>query len=90
MEINRYFVEKEFFMNTAQLRKELHEYIDQADDRLLRLVRGMFQADNDDFTLPGKPMSEETLKRRVRAAKSRISSGQFTSQEDLESEMEEW
>lgn len=77
-------------MGTTQLREELHQYIDQADDRILRLVRGMFQADIDDYTLPGEPMSEDTLTQRVRAAKSRISSGQFTSQEDLEREMEEW
>ena len=77
-------------MGTAQLREELHKYIDQADDRILRLVKEMFQADTDDYTLPGEPMTEETLKQRVGAAKSRISSGQFTSQEDLEKEMEEW
>jgi len=44
----------------------------------------MFQADIEDYTQPGEPMSEETLKPRVQAAKSRISSRQFTSQEDLE------
>ena len=77
-------------MGTLQLREELHRYIDQADDRILRLVKGMFQADVDDYTLPGEPMSEATLKQRVKAAKSRISSGQFTSQEDLEKEMKEW
>ena len=77
-------------MGTIQLREELHKYIDQADDRILRLVKGMFQADTDDYTLPGASMSEETLKERVKAAKSRINSGQFTSQEDLESEMKEW
>ncbi|UII19596.1 hypothetical protein [Fulvivirga ligni] len=77
-------------MNTVQLRKELHEYIDQADERTLRLVRGVFQTDREDFTLPGEPMSEETLKQRIKDAKARISSGQFTSHEDLENEMEEW
>ncbi|MEO9872336.1 hypothetical protein [Ekhidna sp.] len=77
-------------MGTAKLREELHKYIDQADDRILRLVRGMFQADLDDYTLPGEPMSEPTLRQRVKAAKSRINSGQFTSQEDLEQEMKEW
>ncbi len=86
---NRYFVRNECFMGTTQLREELHKYIDKADDRILRLVKGMFQAD-EDYTVPGEPMSEDTLKERVRAAKSRISSGQFTSQEDLEREMEEW
>lgn len=87
---NRYFVVNECFMGTTQLREELHKYIDKADDRILRLVKGMFQADTEDYTLPGEPMSEETLKERVRSAKIRISSGQFTSQEDLEREMEEW
>ena len=77
-------------MGTAQLREELHSYIDKADERILRLVKGMFQADFEDYTLPGEPMSEETLRQRARAAKSRIESGQFTSQEDLEREMEEW
>ena len=77
-------------MGTVQLREELHRYIDQADDRMLRLVKGLFQADRDDYVLPGEPMSEEALKQRVRAAKSRISAGQFTSQEDLEEEMKEW
>lgn len=87
---NRYFVRKEYVMGTIQLREELHKYIDQADDRILRLVKGMFQADTDDYTLPDEQISEETLKIRVNAAKSRINSGQFTSQEDLESEMKEW
>lgn len=44
----------------------------------------------EDSTLPGEPMSNETLKNRIRAAKSRIRSGQFTTQEDLEKEMKEW
>lgn len=49
-------------MSTAQLKKELHEYIDNADERLLHLVYGMFQADQQDYTLPGEPMSEAVLK----------------------------
>lgn len=77
-------------MGTSQLKKELHEFIDNADERLLYLVYGLFQADQQDYTLPGKPMSEDVLKSRVRAAKARIKAGQFTTQEDLEREMEEW
>lgn len=77
-------------MSTTQLKKELHEYIDNADERLLNLIHGMFRADKQDYTLPERPMSEDTLKTRVRAAKARIQAGQFTIQEDLEREMEEW
>jgi putative addiction module component (TIGR02574 family) len=55
---NRYFVVNECFMETAQLREELHKYIDQADDRILRLVKGMFQADSDDYELSEEQQEE--------------------------------
>ena len=32
-------------MQTTTLREELHSYIDQADDRVLKLIYGMMQAD---------------------------------------------
>ena len=32
-------------MQTTTLREELHHYIDQADDRLLKLIYGMMKAD---------------------------------------------
>ncbi len=44
----------------------------------------------EDYTQPGKPMSSSELKSRVKTAKSRIKSGKFTSQADLEKEMNEW
>ena len=76
-------------MSTTELREEVHRYIDQADDRVLRLVKGLLQADLD-YTIPGEPMTQNQLEDRVKAAKSRIESGRFTTQEDLEREMEEW
>ncbi len=77
-------------MEQSQLREELHKYIDKADERILRIVKELFQTDIEDYTLSGEPMSEDTLKLRVRAARERIESGQFISQEDLESEIKEW
>ncbi|MFT7197631.1 MAG: hypothetical protein ACI83W_002002 [Marinoscillum sp.] len=44
---NRYFVEKRFEMNTTQMRQKIHEYVDQADNRLLILIHGMIEADRD-------------------------------------------
>lgn len=76
-------------MGTAKLREAVHKYIDQADDRVLRLVKGLLEADMD-YTVPGTPMNQTQLENRVKEAKSRIKAGQFTTQEDLESEMEEW
>jgi len=47
MDINRYFVEKRLEMNTTQIRQKIHDYVDQADDRLLTLINGMIEADKD-------------------------------------------
>ena len=38
-------------MQTVTLREELHQYIDQADDRLLKLIYGMMKADQVDELL---------------------------------------
>jgi hypothetical protein len=34
-------------MNTTQIREKIHNYVDQADDRLLTLINGMIEADQD-------------------------------------------
>ena len=36
-------------MGTAQIREELHEFIDQADERILSLVYGMMKADHENI-----------------------------------------
>jgi len=35
-------------MRTAEMRQALHEFINQADDRVLKLIYGMMKADTDD------------------------------------------
>ena len=79
-------------MNTAQIRKELHQFIDKGDERFLRLVHAVatnYKSD-EDFTAPGSPMDVETYKTRIKNAKERVKAGYHTSQEDLENEMEQW
>ena len=67
-------------MKTAQLRAQLHEYIENADERLLHLVHGLFAADmqerdwgNDDL----HPNIDASLKR----AKGQLDNGQGRSHE---------
>ena len=63
-------------MGTAELRKELHSYIDNADE--------------EDYTLPGPPMDVETYRKRILKASNSAKAGHYTSSEDLEKEMEQW
>ena len=78
-------------MGTVQIREELYNYIEAADPRLLKMLYAVAKEyTQDDFAFPGESMNKETLKKRIFAAKSRIKAGEFTTQEDLENEMEEW
>ncbi|MFO8001278.1 MAG: hypothetical protein R6U46_08535 [Marinilabilia sp.] len=80
-------------MNTTKIREELHKYIDEGDDRFLRLVHALatsYNSTEEDFTIEGEPMDAETYRERVRNAKERIKTGYYTTQEDLEKEMEQW
>lgn len=43
-------------MGAAHIREELHEFIDQADERILALIYGMMKADNENL------LSEEEQK----------------------------
>jgi len=78
-------------MSTPQIRQELLNVIESADNRLIKILYAVAREYTEaDYTLPGEPMTEEIFKERIRAAKSRIRSGQFTTQEDLEKEMKQW
>lgn len=80
-------------MNTTKIRKELHDYIDKGDERVLRLMHAVvtaFESDEEDYTLPGSPMDVENYKARIQKARERVKTGFYTTQEDLEKEMEQW
>ena len=79
-------------MNTSQIKKELHQYIDKGDDRFLRLVYALATnyENDEDHTIPGPPMDVESYRTRIRKAQERVKAGNFTTQEDLEKEMEQW
>ena len=72
-------------MGTAQLREELHKYIDQADDRTLRLVKGMFQADvNSEDELSVE------MNRRAEISEKAITEGRTKSFDEFNADFEQW
>lgn len=66
-------------METAQLRAQLHEYIENADERLLHLVHGLFAADMQerDWGTDLNPNLQKSLER----AKKQLDNGQGRSHE---------
>jgi hypothetical protein len=79
-------------MNTTQIKQELHQFIDLGDERFLRLVHAVATnyKGEEDYTLSGSPMDGETYKTIIRSARERVKAGYYTTQEDLEKEIEQW
>jgi len=79
-------------MGTTELRKELHSYIDKADEESLKKIYALARSheDEEDYTLPGPPMDVEAYRKRILKASDSAKAGHYTSSEDLEKEMEQW
>jgi len=77
---------------TAELRKEVQSVIDKANDQLLEKVLALAKNhdEEEDYTLPGPPMDVETYRARILKASDRAKTGNYTTSEDLEKEMEQW
>ena len=88
-------------MSLAQIREELHQRIDIADERLLRMVYVMTEAyleEEEDAELaqiiakhdqdgPWKQMTEEELMEDLKESIAEADRGEYISIEDLEKEM---
>jgi flavodoxin len=78
-------------MGAPKIKEELYHFIEEGDAKLIKMLYAVAKEyTKDDYTVSGKPMTANQLKRRVRDAKARIAKGQYTTQDDLEKEMQEW
>jgi hypothetical protein len=81
-------------MGVSELRNELHDYINHADERFLKMIYAMSKEYKKPvivgYSSDGSPISELELKNRVRSASKRVKSGDFLTQEEVEGEVENW
>ncbi len=81
-------------MGTTELRKELHNYIDRADDTFLKMVYAMSKEYKRNmivgYNVDGTPITQQDLKSRVKAASERVKSGKYITQESVEKEIKNW
>ena len=80
-------------MNTLSIRKDLHKFIDVADEHFLKAVHAMVKVYSEDehivgYTILGEPLTKKQLIKKVKAASARVKSGKFIRQEDIEKELE--
>jgi predicted ribonuclease YlaK len=81
-------------MGAEELKKELHSYIDQADEAFLKMVYAMSREykklDIVGYNTDGSPITQKDLRKRVKAASKRVKAGHYTTQEEVEKEIENW
>lgn len=81
-------------MGVAELKEELHDYIDHADERFLKMVYAMSKEYKASrvigYKIDGTPITRKELAHRVASASKRVKSGDFISQEEVEKEIENW
>jgi len=81
-------------MGAVELRDSVLEYINTADERLLKVVKAVIESyqENDivAYTIDGKPLTRTTYKEELQEAKAEIKRGEYTFQEDFEKESNSW
>jgi hypothetical protein len=81
-------------MGALELRDSVLEYINSADERLLKVVKAVIESyqENDivAYTVSGNPLTRTTYKAALEEAKNEIKKGGYTTQEDLEKESNNW
>ncbi|CAA9199900.1 hypothetical protein FLA105534_02846 [Flavobacterium bizetiae] len=81
-------------MGALELRDSVLEYINTADERLLKVVKAVIESYQEEeivaFSVEGKPITRGAYKAELANAKLEIQKGEFISQDDLEKESENW
>ncbi|MEQ9289819.1 MAG: hypothetical protein RIG77_23020 [Cyclobacteriaceae bacterium] len=79
-------LEKQGSMSSAELKAQIHQYIDKVDDRLLNLILAMIEAD----TGSAGRISIEQYNKELDEAEAEIDKGKFFTQEEVEKMSKEW
>lgn len=81
-------------MEAAELRETMIGYIKEADEQLLKVLKTVVEnyKENDivTYSLDGKPLTQRQYRQELIDAEAEIGRGDFTSQEDIEKEAENW
>jgi DNA polymerase III delta prime subunit len=82
-------------MEILELRENVLQAINAADERLLRVLKAVIETYTEDdkivaYTISGHPLSKFEYKKDLIEALENIKLGAFITQEDLEQETENW
>lgn len=74
-------------MDAVKLRETVLDYIANADERLLKVVKAVVESYNEDDTVAfypdGKPMSRKEYKNALNIAENQVAEGDYITAEDF-------
>lgn len=80
-------------MNTAEIRKKIHQYVDIADQRLLHILNAIISEEQNRivaYSVDGKPLTLKEYIEEMDQSEVEFQNGEFISQDDLEKEIKTW
>lgn len=80
-------------MSNLELKEKIHEYLNRADDRLLKIIYAILNQDENEivaYTTSGKPLTRAAYRAELKESEEEIKRGEVISHEDLEKEIEKW
>ena len=82
-------------MASLDLKKSVQNYIDTADNRLLKMIKALVESYHEEdgivaYTVDGKPLTRKQYNQELVDAETEIQRGELTSVEDLEKESQNW
>lgn len=80
-------------MGAAELRKELHSFIDRADERFLRMMHSLAEEYIKDEVVAyraGNAITKNQLYQELKEAEKEIENGDYTTIEEFEKESNQW
>lgn len=83
------FDENVFSMKSSTVRREIHEYVDRADERFLALVHSMVQAEKKNRSQSENLQKLEMI-RRAEQSEKEITEGKTISAEQFNTDFQQW
>ncbi|MBU0766133.1 MAG: hypothetical protein KJ607_15020 [Bacteroidetes bacterium] len=83
-------------MSSTELKREIHNFIDNADERFLRMVYSLaseytkMPVDDVVCYRAGKPITKKQLYKELKEAEAEIERGDYITIEELEKESGQW
>ena len=81
-------------MSTAEIREELHKYIDQGDKHFLKAIYAMAKVYSGEeivaYTADGRQLTKEQYIKEIEEAEAQIERGEHITMEELEKESKKW